>query len=329
MMTLTRSLFVTRSSMALCAVLGAGLTMANAQQTATPAASAPQAVNLQAPSAEPLTYSSSSADNQVAMTETNPFDKFLASNGTQPPPRRTYGRPRYRGGNQNADGSNKWAFQVSGGITLPMGNTNHYLTDSYAFSVGGGRNFNKNFGVLLEYDYDRFGYDGHTLGSQANLYNYILGQYGVGGVSGLDGNTHIHSISVNPTYSFGTGEGVGAYFSIGAGFYHKVADFTVPGTGTYCDPYYGYCYQYQANQIIDHYFSNAPGFSAAFGVTHKMGRFTGAKLFAEAKYTYIVTSQRTGITAGTVNSSNYTALNDFPANSNRTSYMPVKVGIRF
>lgn len=329
MMTLTRSIFVARRSMALCAVLGTGLTMANAQQTATPAASAPQAATLPAPSAEPLTFSSSSADNQVAMTETTPFDKFLAHDGTQPPPRRSYGRPRYRGSNQNADGSNKWAFEAAAGFTQPLGNTYHYLTPSYTFSVGGGRNFSKNFGVLLEYDYDRFGFNRRTLGNQQTLYNTILNYYGQGGVSGLDGNTHIHSVSVNPTFSVASGGSMGAYFSVGAGFYHKVADFTVPSTGIYCDPYYGVCYQYAANQIIDHYFSNAPGFNAAFGVTYKMGRWTGAKLFAEAKYVYIVTSQKTGITAATVTSSNYTALNDFPANSNRTSYMPVKFGIRF
>lgn len=325
MMTLTRSL-----SAALCTVLGAGLTVANAQQTATPAASAPPAVNFQAPSAEPQTFSSSSADNQVAMMETNPFDKFVKNDATQPPPRRSYGRPRYRGGNTNADGSNKWAFEVAAGASIPVGNTHKYTNLSYGFSVGGGRNFNKNFGVLLEYDYDRFGFNAATIANQTSLYNYILAAYGTTyNVNGLDGNTHIHSISVNPTFTIAGDQGAGAYFSIGAGFYHKVADFTVPSTGTYCDPYYGYCYQYSANQIIDHYFSNAPGFSAGFGVTYKMGRWSSAKWFAEAKYVYIVTSQRTGITNQTKNLSNYTALNDYPANSNRTSYMPVKFGIRF
>ncbi len=72
----------------------------------------------------------------------------------------------------------------------------------------------------------------------------ILNQYT--DATGLDGNSHIWSFTLNPIVNYYTSDTFGAYVIGGVGFYHKTADFTVPAIGTYCDPFYG-CYQYQAN----------------------------------------------------------------------------------
>jgi hypothetical protein len=241
----------------------------------------------------------------------------------QPPPRRRYGRPRYSDSHTNPDGSNKFGFVVGGGGTLPIGNTHKYETPSYGFQAGAGRNFSQSVGVMLQFDYDRFGLQGATLANQ----NYLYGTTG----AGLDGNNHVWSFTVDPTFSL-VGQGsLGAYAVVGAGFYHKVTNFTLPATGVYCD-YFGFCYQYQANQVVDHYTSNAPGVNGGVGLTFKFSRFSNQRFFIEGRYVVVFNKQRVGLTAFNANTPfglSYTGTNFYPANSNRTSYIPVKVGIRF
>jgi hypothetical protein len=257
----------------------------------------------------------------------------LTSAGMQPPPRRRYGRPRYNDSSHNPDGSNKYTFVLGAGFTAPVGNTYHYLNTSYGIQVGGGRNFNKNFGVLMQFDYDRFGFNGRTLYNEQSLYNYYCttAEQNAGScspISGLDGNSHVWSFSLNPIYTIYDGKPLGAYVVAGVGFYHKVANFTLPTAA--CADYY--ClYQYVANENIDHYTSNAPGFNGGFGLTFKPSRFSGEHLFVEGRYVFMDNSQRTGITvnspAATLNS--YAGSNFYPANSNRTTYTVYKAGVRF
>ena len=220
---------------------------------------------------------------------------------------------------------------LGAGFTGPIGNTFHYLNTSYGIEVGGGRNFNKNLGVLLQFDYDRFGFNGRTLYNQLSLYDYGVSSSSAYYIPVLDGNSHIWSFSLNPTYNFMQGQTWGAYGVVGVGFYHKVANFTTPETGEGYSPYYGY-YQYTANEVIDHYTSNAPGFNGGFGITYKPSRFAGERLFAEARYEFMDNSQRRGLTVANVTTtygSSYAGYNYYPANSNRTTWLSYKAGIRF
>jgi hypothetical protein len=335
MMTLNRTLELARRTLALSALLGASLAPAHAQQATSTAATATTAeptLNLQVPSEDRGTaFSSSSAssssstdsDGAVVAKVDNPFDSFVSTD-KQPPARRGYNRPRYRGGNTNADGSNKYAFLAGAGYTQPIGNTYHYLTPSWGLQVGGGRNFDKNFGLIAQFDYDNFGFNGRTLASQMTIYNSV-NVFGPGALAALDGHTHIWSLTLNPTFTIAQGDsGMGAYIVGGVGFYHKRADFTTP---TIVQDIFGD--EFQANQIVDDYTSNAPGFNGGFGLTYKMSRFSGERLYAEARYVYIANKQRPGFTVNTISQILPTSTNLFPANSNRTTYIPVKVGIRF
>jgi len=283
---------------------------------------------------EGLNYSSSTASTDVTVDPDSASTLNLGAS-TQPPPRRRYGRPRYNDSNHNADGSNKYEFAVGVGMTAPLGNTYHYLNNSYAIQVGGGRDFNKNFGVLLQFDYDRFGFNGRTLGNQQNLYNYYCTAAAQANnlctiISGLDGNSHVWSFTLNPHYNIIAGEGFGAYVVGGVGFFHKTANFTVPAQGVGYDPYYGY-YSYTANETIDKYTSNAPGVNGGFGVTYKPSRFAGERLFVEGRYNLMLNSQKTGITvnSSTATLNSYTGENYYPANSNRTTWASFKAGLRF
>lgn len=258
------------------------------------------------------------------------LDAFQYGGGHQ-----RYGRPKYHGGNTNADGSPKWDFYVGGGFGVPVGSEFNYASTGWGFGGGGGRMWNAHFGVNIEFNYDHFGMTNDTLNDQLSLYNKSIALYNLQNpgnqtplLTALGGNNHVWSITLQPIYNLKTSEGLGAYVTGGGGFYHKVANFTVPTIGTYCDPFYG-CYSFTANQTIDHYTSNAFGINVGFGATYKFSHFSNERLFAEVRYVHGFNSYRPGVTNDTWTAANDSNPNFFPANSQHTTYLPVKFGIRF
>ena len=206
---------VVRRSLALAAFAGAGLAVASAQ-TASPAsqptAVAPlvsfqtAAVPAFSTNADVSTFSTSASTangydpSQAADLQLASLEKTLnlpGAEGMQYGQRRRYGAPRYRGGNTNADGSEKYFGYGGGGFSSPVGNNSNYLTTSWGAQVGAGRNLNKHFGVSFEFDYDHFGMTGATINNQAFLYD-PTGENGIAG--NLDANSHIWSFSIQPTY---------------------------------------------------------------------------------------------------------------------------------
>ena len=124
-------------------------------------------------------------------------------------------------------------------------------------------------------------------------------------------------------------ETIGAYAVVGGGFYHKTANFTIPASGYYQDPYTGFIYQYQANETYDKYTSNAVGVNGGFGLTYKPSRFASERFYIEGRYVFMDNQHKAGFTLANINSATATSTNFFPANSNRSTYIPIKVGIRF
>ena len=337
-----------RRILAVAVVAGSAFAVAGAQVPAAPSsADAAQPVNFQLPLAtatsstapaqasDALFSSSVTADDagDAATTAANTNLATLEKNLSVPGVdaqygRRRYGAPRYRGSNTNADGSEKYTAFAGGGFTAPLGDQHKYDTVSWGFQVGVGRNFNKNLGVNLEFNWDEFGLQGSTIQQQT----YIYDPTGSAGLQGyLDGYSHIWSFSVSPIYNIRSGEGLGAYVTAGAGFYHKITTFTVPEEEeilTYFGPE-----EYEANAPIDSYTSNAPGVDAGFGLTYKFSHFANERLYAEARYVVTFNSQRTGINGSNYNNYapdyDYPTPNVYPANSNRSTYLPVKFGIRF
>ena len=281
-------------------------------------------LSLTAPSTTDTPFSSSNSSDS---SDTVAIERFNLDphDALQPPPRRSYGKPKYSDSSHNSDGSNKWTFLVGGGFTMPTGGTHNYFTPSYKFQVGGGRNFNKSFAVLAQFDWDNFGLQTHTLNTLLPIYAGLCG-FGCTGsaISQIGANAHDWSFTLNPAYNFVQGDTMGAYVVGGVGFYHKNTVFTTPTVGTYCDPFYG-CYQYGANSPIDEYTSNAVGFNGGAGFTYRFSRFAGERFYAEARYVYTANSPR----PFSLGSSNSNYFNVFPQNSAKTTYIPVTFGIRF
>jgi len=251
---------------------------------------------------------------------------------SQPPPRR-YGRPNFSAKTSNSDGSAKYEFLAGAGAALPLGNTHVYETPNWGFQAGGGRNFNRNFGVILQFDYDHFGLQAATINNQTYIYNTLLGctpaqvAAGTCGVTGLDGNNHVWSFTLNPTFTLATQGLWNAYAVLGGGFYHKVTNFTQPTTQEECS-IYG-CGYFSVNSNIDHYTSNAAGVNSGFGVTRKLTTFSNVRVYLEARYVFLFNQQRNGITAANVSTPPANATNFYPPNSHRTTYLPINLGIRF
>jgi hypothetical protein len=309
---------LSRAVLALSAAFACSMA-AHAQQPAAP-------LDLTVPattSASDAVFSSSSADN-ANVVAANRFDFVNVASEMQPPPRR-YGRPRYRGGNTNPDGSNKYAFLAGAGFTQPVGNTYHYYKPSYSFQVGGGRNFNKTVGVMLQFDWDNLGVNNRT------LQTFSLEGFGDANTAdtGLSAHAHVWSFTLDPVYNITPSNGgLGAYLVGGAGFYHKDTQFTQVGNVCGYDYYYGYvCYTANSPFQGGTYNSNAVGFNGGLGLTYKISRFSNERLYGEIRYVVTLNSQRPGVTLA--NYTTYAGNNYFPANANRTTYLPVKFGIRF
>jgi hypothetical protein len=72
--------------------------------------------------------------------------------------------------------------------------------------------------------------------------------------------------------------------------------------------------------------------NGGLGLTYKFSKFSNQRFYIEGRYVVVFNQQKIGLTAFNANTpfgSSYTGFNYYPANSNRTTYVPIKVGIRF
>jgi hypothetical protein len=318
------------------AVLCAGVVVMNAQISSSASsesgaatqqarAQAKPSLSVQTPAKDALFSTSAAEEADALVTPPAPnFGKMMMSAGGGHA--QNYGRPRYRGEFTNNDGSMKYTVYGGAGATVPLGNTYKYLTPNFDIQAGVGYRFNTHFALPVEFDWDQFGFTRQALDNQIGIYDSLFGGNAVKYL--LDGNSHIWSFSLQPTYTFYSGDTWGAYVKGGVGFYHKVANFTLPGAEVEC---YYYCGIYEANFNLDHYTSNAPGYDGGFGVTYKFSPDSQARFYAEARYVFMDNQQRYGIvnTPASLATVTNRTTDFYPANSNRTTYIPIEVGLRF
>jgi hypothetical protein len=306
------------------AVLGAGVGVVHAQSSFA-ASGASEPVVGQTSASTPA-YSTSVAEGTEALVVAPLPDFSKMMIGTGGGHAQYGGRPGYRADYTNSDDSLKFSVYGGAGATVPVANTAKYLTPNFDIQAGVGYRFNRHLELPVEFDWDQFGFTKSTLDNQIAIYDSLFGNNSVRYL--LDGNSHIWSFSLQPTYTFYSGPQWGAYVKAGVGFYHKVANFTLPSAQFEC---YYFCGIYEANYNLDHYTSNAPGYDAGFGVTYKFSPDSHARFYAEARYVFIDNQQRYGITNTPASLATVTnSTTDFyPANSNRTEYIPVTVGVRF
>jgi len=188
---------------------------------------------------------------------------------------------QYGKNNPYPEATSRWshlAFEAGAGFTAPIGNDVSggkpvglygYDTWGYNISLGGGWNFTKHIGALLEYQFNRNKIPGATLAAL--------------GVPG--GNINTWSLTIDPIVYIPITQSFGAYATGGGGFYRKVTNFTAPEEEEEC---YYFCYYGYANETIGHFSSNQGGMNIGVGGYWKaFGPDSNAKLYAEARYVWV------------------------------------------
>ena len=300
---LPRRMLIAASALAIAFSLNA------AAQSTTPAADN---------SADGQSYSSSSAYLST--------DSLLGASSFSDPAASASASPQYGGGGRRSSSSypsyegrmSHIAFEGGVGFSIPIGNDTHYSTAAltngdlspsvgwgYGVTLGGGWNFTKKFGALLEYQFLRQSMPNDYL----DALNAESGTSGSG--SSIDGNINTWSLTIDPIIYLPFSHKSGAYVTGGGGFYRKVTNFTEPVQE--CDPYYG-CDGVPVT--VDHFSSNQGGANAGIGFYRKIfGQDSNAKFYAEARYVW-------------VNSPVASASNSYQG-SGTEALIPVSFGIRF
>jgi len=218
-------------------------------------------------------FSSSDENKSYLANEDMDGASLAADPGPSPTPQ--YGQSN----SQYPTYESRWskvAFEAGGGFTAPIGNDvsggkgvglSGYDTWGYNLILGGGWNFNKWLGALVEYQFNRNKIPGSTLA--------VLGAPG--------GNINTWSFTIDPIiYLPPITSSMGVYVTGGGGFYRKVTNFTAPACeesffGIYCE-----------NQTIYHLSSNQGGLNIGLGGYWKaFGPDSRAKLYAEARYVWV------------------------------------------
>jgi hypothetical protein len=252
-------------------------------------------------------------------------DSLLGGSSLSDPAGGASASPQYGGGGGRSSSYPNYegrmshiAFEGGFGFSVPVGNdtsfstadiNNGYLSPAqslgYGLTVGGGWNFTKKFGALLEYQFLRQGMSNDYL----DALNNAEGTSGSG--ASIGGNINTWSFTIDPIFYLPFSHKSGAYVTGGGGFYRKVTNFTEPVES--CD-YYGYCYDVPVT--VDHFSSNQGGANGGVGFYRKIfGQDSNAKFFAEVRYVW-------------VNSPVASASNSYQG-SGTESLIPVTFGIRF
>jgi hypothetical protein len=185
----------------------------------------------------------------------------------------------------------RFAFDVGGGFTQPVGNTERHLDNGWNLTGGVGMNFSKYFGAMIDVGYNRFGINGATLNSAGFP----------------DGNVSVFSATFDPVVHLNASSHVDVYLIGGGGLYRTSQQFTQPtvvGITTF-DPFFGFNQVgVPTTQILSSYSVNKPGVDVGAGFA--IGTKWHGKVFAEARYNRI-----------------------FMSDSRHEDYVPVSFGFRW
>jgi opacity protein-like surface antigen len=217
-------------------------------------------------------------------------DELLGAEPSAPTPAAS---PQYGGGNsyphypQSQNRLSHIAIEAGAGFTAPIGNDvsggkgyglSGYDTWGYNVTVGGGWNFTKRIGLLLEYQFDKQKIPGATL---TTVYNEA--QAGGAGLSSpLNGNINTWSFTLAPIIYQPITKKTGVYVTGGGGFYRKVTNFTEEVLE---ESFFG---EFAVPETVNHSSSNQGGLNIGAGVYRKVfGEDSNAKLYAEVRYLWV------------------------------------------
>jgi len=171
----------------------------------------------------------------------------------------------------------RYNFDAGGGLGIGKGDVGAFVGGSYFGEVGGGLNFSRRFGFNAEYMY----YD-------LPLKPSVSQEQGIPGASG-----HLHTVTLNGIVNAPLHGRYGAYGIFGIGFYQRSVSArseTLP-SGTPCESAFIWwgiqCMNgavFPVDQTLSSFSKYAGGFNYGGGVTYRLNRWHGAKLYVEGRY---------------------------------------------
>jgi hypothetical protein len=209
----------------------------------------------------------------------------------------------YGGGGFKHYVGSRFAFEAGAGANAPAGDKS-YITWGGQFTVGGGLNFNKYIGTLIEYQF-----------MDDKLPGALIAETGASG-----GYAHIWSLTLAPVIDLMPKSTNDVYITGGGGFYRKVTSFTDPEEAEYC--YYYVCGTETENAVVGHFSSNQGGWNVGAGFQHRVGGVYGdgkTKLFVEARYLDV-------LSPASVSNPNGLGTTAVAAG---TKVVPITLGVRF
>jgi hypothetical protein len=212
-----------------------------------------------------------------------------------------HGQEYGHGGGVKSYLGSHWAFEAGGGMDAPQSSS---ITYGANFTVGGGLNFTKHVGALIEYQF-----------IDDKLPGALIAETGATG-----GYAHIWSLTIAPVIDLFPKSTNDVYVTGGGGFYRKVTSFTDPEEAEYCTYYY--CGEETENAVVGHFSSNQGGYNIGAGFQHRVGGIYGdgrTKLFVEARYLDV-------LTPASVSNPNGLGTTAVAAD---TKSIPVTLGVRF
>jgi hypothetical protein len=160
--------------------------------------------------------------------------------------------------------TSRFAFDIGGGFTQPVGNTGRHLDEGWNIAGGVGYNFSQYVGAMVDVGYNSFGINSTTLSN----------------VGFPGGGVHIFSATLDPIVHLTPRSRFDLYIIGGGGVYHRNQDFTRPSVATVTgfDPFFGFF-------PVSVYSVTKPGVDIGAGVA--LGTKWHGKFFAEARYNRI------------------------------------------
>jgi len=204
-----------------------------------------------------------------------------------------------------------------GGYTIALSDVRDHLGDGYNVSLGMTFNFNKNFGVQVEYGFNGLG--------QKQIDIPVCDTPGCPNPddSPFYADMNMQYLDFNLVLRGGGSGTVTPYAIVGVGYYYRPVKVTTPAVGYvpgYCDPFWYWCYPggwVSYDKVVGSRSSNDFGMDFGGGVSFKLG--DSASMYLEARYHYIwgpsysVTDAAGKVYSGTANG----------------QFMPIVVGIKF
>jgi len=176
-----------------------------------------------------------------------------------------------------AQNMNRFTFNIGGGFTQPVRNTDGRTDTGFNITAGAGVNLTPHLGIIGE-----FGFNNLDLSRTALL---------AAGVP--QGSTRIYSLTANPILRFNPRGRFDAYLTGGGGFYRRTVEFTEPTitTVTVFDPFWGVIFPaaVPADRVLGSFSQNKGGLNIGGGISFRVRGDSQMKIFAETKYHHIYT----------------------------------------